>query len=150
MAEFTGIGQGTYNTVAGSIGMAGTLLGSGVLGGLFGNGYGYGYNRGYGRVVGDGHAVDREAFDLSLALSKSQSDNAILASELDAEKKMVDVYVAGERRTKELEHKFEDALKEQAVFNCHINDRVSRLEEKVDQLMGMTKLGIVQSSIWPQ
>lgn len=138
MSEFTPIGQGTQNTVAGSIGLASAVLGNGFLGNMFGGGYN---NRGYRTGCGYGY----ENFDNSYILSQ----NAILASELDSEKKMVEVYTAGERRTNELERRFEQNLAEQAVVNCRLNDRISVLETKVDQLMGMTKLGIVPEALWP-
>ena len=150
MADYTPIGQGTYNTVAGSIGLANAVFGNGFLGGVFGNngynGYGYGRN-GYG--YGCGCGVDREAFDVSMALARSESHNALLASELDSEKKMVEVYTAGERRTNELERRFEQNLAEQAVINCKLGNRIGILETKVDQLMGMTKLGIIPEALWP-
>lgn len=80
MAEYTPIGQGTYNTVAGSVGLASALFGGNggnLFGGLFG---------------GNNNGVSKETFDLSMQLSASQRDNAILTAELNTEKKMVEVF----------------------------------------------------------
>ena len=132
MAEYTGIGQGIYNTVAGSVGLASALMGNGGLGGLFGGNNG----------------VSKETFDLSQELSSSKSANAILTAELGNEKKMVEIYNALYRNERDLEQRMEKGFAEQALINCKLSNRIGILETKVDQLMGMTKLGILPENIW--
>ena len=133
MAEYTGIGQGIYNTVAGSVGLASALTGNGGLGGLFGGNNG----------------VSKETFDLSQELSSSKSANAILTAELGNEKKMVEIYNALYRNERDLEQRMEKGFAEQALINCQLSNRIGILETKVDQLMAMTKLGIRNDALWP-
>ena len=146
MSDYTPIGQGTYNTVAGSVGLASALLGGGGLGGLFGG--------------GSQNMVNKETFDLAQKLSASESANALLSAELGSEKKMVEVYNGAITRTNNVrdellgyyhsvDKKLDDTIAAQAVINCQLGNRIGILETKVDQLMAMTKLGILDTNIWP-
>lgn len=144
MSEYTSQGQGTYNTVAGSIGLA-----SAVLPGLFGGGLFGGYGRNYNGYGYSDMGVSREAFDLSLALSRAEKDNAILAAELSDEKKIVEAYTTLDRKINGVDKHLDESLGAQAVVNCNLSNRIGILETKVNQLMGMTKLGITQESLWP-
>lgn len=137
MSEYTSQGQGTLNTVLGAVGAAGTVFPGFFNGGMFGGGYGY----------HDG--VSREAFDLSLALSRAEKDNAILAAELSDEKKIVEAYTTLDRKINGVDKHLDESLGAQAVVNCNLSNRIGILETKVNQLMGMTKLGITQESLWP-
>ena len=150
MAEFTGVGQGVYNTIAGSIGMANAVLPGLFNGGLFGGGYGRNYGGyGYGGYGYHDMGVSREAFDISMALSRSEKDNAILAAELADEKKIVEAYTTLDRKINGVDKHLDETIGNQAVINCSLGNRIGILETKVDQLMGMTKLGITQESLWP-
>jgi len=144
MAEFTPVGQGTYNTVAGSIGLASAVLPGLFNGGLFG-----GYGRNYGGYGYHDMGVSREAFDISLALSNAEKDNAILRAELDDEKKIVEAYTTLDRKINGVDKHLDEHIGAQGVVNCSLSNRIGILETKVDQLMGMTKLGITQESLWP-
>lgn len=151
MAEFTSQGQGTLNTVLGAVGAANAVMPGFFGGGMFGGygrnygGYGYGYD-GYGY---HDRGVSREAFELSLGLTNVQKDNAILAAELADEKKIVEAYTTLDRKINGVDKHLDEALGAQAVVNCSLGNRIGILETKVDQLMGMTKLGITQESLWP-
>lgn len=146
MSEYTSQGQGTYNTVAGSIGLA-----SAVLPGLFGGGLFGGYGRNYGDGYGyHDRGVSREAFDLSLALSNAEKNNAILRAELDDEKKIVEAYTTLDRKINGVDKHLDETIGAQAVVNCNLSNRIGILETKVGQLMSMTKLGITQESLWPE
>lgn len=145
MSEYTSQGQGTLNTVLGAVGAAGTVFPGFFNGGMFGGGYG----RNYGGYGCHDTGVSREAFDLSIALSRAEKDNAILAAELSDEKKIVEAYTTLDRKINGVDKHLDESLGAQAVVNCNLSNRIGILETKVNQLMGMTKLGITQESLWP-
>lgn len=137
MAEYTPIGQGTYNTVAGSVGLASALFGGNggnLFGGLFG---------------GSNNGVSKETFDLSMQLSASQRDNAILTAELNTEKKMVEVFNALNDKINKVVADQTAVNAQQAVYNCAANSSISVLQTQVAQLLGMTKTVIPNSSVCP-
>lgn len=138
MAEYTPIGQGTYNTVAGSIGLASAVFGgngNGFLNGLFG---GNGNN-----------TVSRESFDLSMQLSESQRNNAILAAELNTEKKMVEVFNTLNDKINKVVADQTAVNAQQSVLNCATNSAIAVLQQQTAQLIGMTKIVIPNSSVCP-
>lgn len=129
--------------IGGYIGGISALLGNGGIGGILGN-----------------NGVSRETFDLSMKLSASERDNAILTAELSSEKKMVEVYNAGIERTNKVrdellaeiravDKKVDDGFAAQAVINCKANSAIALLQDQVKNLYGMTKLGILNDSLWP-
>lgn len=136
MAEYTPIGQGTYNTVAGSVGLASALFG-GNGGNLFGG------------LFGGNNAVSKETFDLSMQLSASQRDNAILTAELNTEKKMVEVFNNLNDKINKVVADQTAVNAQQAVYNCAANSSISVLQTQVAQLLGMTKTVIPNSSVCP-
>lgn len=136
MAEYTPIGQGTYNTVAGSVGLASALFG-GNGGNLFGG------------LFGGNNGVSKETFDLSMQLSASQRDNAILTAELNTEKKMVEVFNSLNDKINKVVADQTAVNAQQAVYNCAANSSISVLQTQVAQLLGMTKTVIPNSSVCP-
>lgn len=147
MAEYASTGVATAGLVTGIVGAANAL---GMFGGngttLFG-----GNNNNY---------VSRETFDLSLGLAASQRDNAILTAELASEKKMVEVFNAANNkimdvrdelnaRISSVEKQVNDNAAAQAVINCGLSNNIGILQSQMEQVLGMTKLGILNSSLWP-
>lgn len=131
--------------IGGYIGGISTLLGGTNLGGIFGN---------------NQNCVSRETFDLSLQLAESQRDNAIITSELNTEKKMVEVFNAGVERSNkyrdellarinEVNAKVDTGFANQAVINCQCSSAVNLLQNQVGQLFAMTKLVIPNANICP-
>lgn len=144
MSEYTSQGQGTLNTVLGAVGAA-----NAVFPGFFGNGMFGGYGRNYGGYGYYDMGVSREAFDVSMALSRAEKDNAILKAELDDEKKIVEAYTTLDRKIGGVDKHLDETIGAQAVVNCNLSNRIGILESKVNQLMSMTKLGITPESLWP-
>ncbi len=115
----------------------------------------------FGGYAGTGNQyVNKEAFELSMKLSSSESANALLQAELSSEKKMVEVFNASNNHTNqvrdeliarisELEHKVDDGFAAQAVVNCKCSSAVTLLQNQVNQLYTMTKLVIPNASISP-
>jgi hypothetical protein len=109
-------------------------------------------------VLGDGallggaansNYISKEAFDLSLQLSDSKRDNALLSAELNTEKKMVEVYNA-------LNTKINDAISNQtainsaqAVTNSAVTSTLAVAQNNIAQLMALTKVVIPNSSTCP-
>lgn len=148
MAEFASSAVGTAGLTTGIIGTALGVASSGILPGIFGNGN------------AQNNYVQRETFDLSLQLAASQRDNAIITSELASEKKMVEVFTAATDRINavrdelgsriyELEKKVSDNAAAQAVINCGLSNNIGILQTQMEQVLSMTKLGILNSSLWP-
>lgn len=134
--------------VGGYIGGISSLL-NGVHGGTFGT---FGAGQQY---------VGRETFDLSLQLASSQRDNAILASELNTEKKMVEVFNASVERSNKyrdellskisaVEAKVDAGFASQAVINCQTGSAVALLQNQVGQLFRMTKMVIPSDNVCPK
>lgn len=130
MAEYTGIGQGTYNTVAGSIGLASAVLGNGGLGNLFGGGWNRGYGYGYG-----GSACLHDVAEAQVVAEKD-SIIAELKAERYADKVRDDakdygiaVYKELKQDITELKDNMNRRWTEQAVLNEHQTD-VARCMEK--------------------
>jgi len=147
MAEYASAAVGNAGLATGIIGTALGAMSTGILPGMFG-----GQN--------NNNYVGRETFDLSLNLAASQRDNAILTAELASEKKMVEVFNAtNERlnnvrdeligRLERVEKTVSDNAAAQAVINCGLSNNIGILQNQVAQLMGMTKLGILNDALWP-
>lgn len=111
--DVTGIGQGTYNTIAGSLGLASFL-------GLGGNGNGIGL---FGQ--NNQNYVQKEAFDLSLQLARKDSEIAILQANADTDKKLVEVYNAAAARDNAYRDRLEAQYRE--LDNKITNEREARM-----------------------
>ena len=85
----TGAGQGTYNTVAGSLGLASFL-------GLGGNGGGL-------NLLGGGNSVSQREIEATKQISALEMQNAILASEKNTTQQILELY------------RYEDTKREQDV-----------------------------------
>ena len=138
-----GVTLGTIGTTLGGL----SLLGNGapILGGLFGGGTQY---------------VSKETYDVQNQLIAAQRDNALLAAELNTEKKMVEVFNAATARIndvdKELSHRIlrlekrvDENAAAQAVINCGVNSAIGILQSQAAQFMGLTKVVIPNSNVCP-
>lgn len=145
----TGMGQGVYNTIAGSLGLASFLgLGNGNCGGnglagLFG-----------GNRCGNGGCVSGEILDLAMRIAAKDSEIALLKSEQNTETKIADVY---ERLITRINaDKFEQAQinSAQAVANCQMSSAIAVLQSSVGCLQnsvnGITKTVVPISAVCPQ
>lgn len=141
----TGVALGSVGLGLGAINALGGL--AGLAGGMYNNG-GYGGGCGYG--------VNHWELETVQRLMAAERDTAILASENDANKKLVEVYAKLESRDKEIWDRIEelrrhqeDINREQAVYNGVNSSAVGLLKAQVEQLMGLTKVVIPNSSICP-
>jgi hypothetical protein len=148
--EYASKGQGNAGVALGTVGTAlgGLSLLSGgmpLLGGLFGGGQQY---------------VSKDTYDVQNKLIEAERSNALLAAELNTEKKMVEVFNAATARIndvdKELSHRIlclekrvDENAAAQAVINCGYNSAIGILQSQAAQLMGLTKTVIPNSSICP-
>ncbi len=162
--EYASKGQGALGVTLGAIGTGLGILngGGGLIPGLMGwgnQGYGYGGQMPYGYACGQ-QPVSKETFDIQNKLIEAERSNALLASELNTEKKMVEVFNAATSRINDverelshklfyLEKKVDDNAAAQAVVNCGFNSAIGILQTQAAQFMGHTKTVIPNSSICP-
>ena len=155
MAEYTGIGQGTYNTVAASIGAAAALFGGdGGLGGIFG---------------GNRHMATKSDVENAKELADKDATIAILKSNADTDAKLKDVYIAAAERDNNFRREMNDELKEvrkemreivekqgavnteQAVFNAKADTAIGVIKNSManinNVLNDITKVGVRRSAI---
>jgi hypothetical protein len=172
-SEYSSKGQGALGVTLGAIGTGlGILNGAGgLLPGLMGwgnqQGYGYGGQMPYGMpyAMPYGHAcgqqyVSKDTYDVQNKLIEAERSNALLAAELNTEKKMVEVFNAATARINAverdlsqqifcLEKKVDDQAAAQAVINCGFNSAINLLQSQAAQFMGLTKTVIPNTSVCP-
>lgn len=164
--EYASKGQGALGVTLGAIGTGLGILNGG--GGLIPNLMGWGnqtygapmpYGTPYGHACGQQH-VTKETFDIQNKLIEAERSNALLASELNTEKKMVEVFNAATSRINEvekelshklfyLEKKVDDSAAAQAVVNCGFSSAINLLQSQAAQFMGLTKTVIPNTSVCP-
>lgn len=136
-------GQVNLNTVLGAVGTAGAVL-PGVFGGLTGNG------NARGAAAANGGCSD----DQYVTRYESQKDARI--AELETEVKLRDANTYTDQKSLEMYQYFDGRLRNvesqisaQAVHNATNDTIVGCIQNQVNQLMGMTKLVIPNSSVCP-
>lgn len=152
----TSQGQGNLNTVLGSIGTAGALLGSGLLGNLFG-----GVNNN-NRCVNNSNGccndapISRSEANMMNMLALKDSEIANLKASIYTDQKIVDVYTALAGMIKEVATEVRqnkdaqnDINREQAVYNGVNTATLQCLQGQVAQLFGLTKLVVPNGSVCP-
>jgi hypothetical protein len=172
-SEYSSKGQGALGVTLGAIGTGlGILNGAGgLLPGLMGwgnqQGYGYGGQMPYGMPYAMPYAhacgqqfITKETYDIQNKLIEAERSNALLAAELNTEKKMVEVFNAATARINAverdlsqqifcLEKKVDDNAAAQAVINCGMNSAISVLQSQAAQFMGLTSIKIDNSKVCP-
>lgn len=146
----TGQGQGTYNTVAGSLGLASFLgLNAGnVLGG---------WNRGgCGCQGSDDQPVSRYEANMLISLGNKDSEIALLKADKYTDQKIVEAtsYLMGEIKSLSAEVRAnKDAQcainQQQAVYNGVNTATLNCIQNQIQQLFGITKLVVPNTSVCP-
>lgn len=148
----TGMGQGNYNTVAGSLGLASFL---GINAGNLLNGGNQ--NRG-GSQCGspDDQPISRYEANMLMALGSKDSEIALLKADKYTDQKIVDAtaYLMGEIKTLAGEVRANKDMqceinKEQAVYNGVNTATLNCIQNQVAQLFGITKLVVPNGSVCP-
>ena len=148
----TGMGQGNYNTVAGSLGLASFL---GINAGNLLNGGNQ--NRG-GSQCGspDDQPINRYEANLLVALSNKDSEIALYKADKYTDQKIVDAtaYLMGELKSLAGEVRANRDMqceinKEQAVYNGVNTATLNCIQNQVAQLYGITKLVVPNASVCP-
>lgn len=146
----TGMGQGNYNTVAGSLGLASFLgINAGNLLGGMGNRCGCPGSP-------DDQPINRYEANMLVALSNKDSEIALYKADKYTDQKIVDAtaYLMGElkslagevRANKDMQCEIN---KEQAVYNGVNTATLNCIQNQVAQLFGITKLVVPNSAICP-
>lgn len=147
----TGMGQGNYNTVAGSLGLASFLgLNAGnVLGGL-------GNRCGCPSGSSDDQPISRYEANMLITLGNKDSEIALLKADKYTDSKIVDAtaYLMGEIKSLATEVRAnKDAQcavnSQQAVYNGVNTATLNCIQNQVAQLYGITKLVVPNGSVCP-
>lgn len=156
--KVTSQGQGNLNTVLGSIGAAGAVLGNGWLGNLLGGLGNCNNNRGCNNGccnAGD-MAVSRYEAGMMNLLATKDAEIALLQADKYTDQKIVDVYTALAGMIKEVAMEVRankdaqaDVNREQAVYNGVNTATLQCLQGQVAQLFGLTKLVVPNGSVCP-
>lgn len=148
MADFVNKGWGALNTVLGSIGTAGALN-SGILGNLFG---GNNCNGGGGHNA----PVNRYEMELQQKIAALESGIALRDANIFTDSKIATAYtelsklIAEDRAANNVRFDALNAkLAEQAVFNAASTAAQNCMAAQINQLFGLTKLIVPNSSICP-
>ena len=148
----TGMGQGNYNTVGASLGIASFLgLNAGnVLGGL--GRCGCGCQGG----SSDDQPISRYEANMLISLGNKDSEIALLKADKYTDQKIVEAtsYLMGEikslagevRANKDMQC---EVNKQQAVYNGVNTATVQCIQNQVQQLFGITKLVVPNTSVCP-
>ena len=141
----TGSGQGNYNTVGASAGIASFLgLNAGnLLGGLFGN------NCGCNGGCSDNMVVNRYELAMNQTIAAKDARIGLLESNIYTDQKLADVYdrlLTKINANKEAQ----DAINmQQAVYNGTNTAALTCLQSQVAQLYSLTKLVVPNGSVCP-
>lgn len=111
-------------------------------------GYGYGYRDGYDTVCTD-HPVGKEAFCLQQHVSRLEADNAILRSENDSERKMVEVYKNLEKQINDNGEKDNCRWEKQLMHNAGQDARLAVIESQLRALLSASDLYINARRVTP-
>ena len=144
--DVTGQGQGNYNTVGASAGIASFLgLNAGnLLGGLWGNG-----NCGCQGGCSDNMLVNRYELSMQQQLASKDARIGLLESNIYTDQKLADVY---DRLLTKINSNKEqqDAINmQQAVYNGTNTAAISCIQSQIAQLYSLTKLIVPNGSICP-
>ena len=141
--EYASKGQGALGVTLGSVALGLGVLngGGGLLPGILGGGQQY---------------VSKDTYDVQNKLIEAERTNALLAAELNTEKKMVEVYNAAAAMNREreqdircLEKRIDEIAASQAVINCGMNSAISVLQSQAAQFMSLTSIKIDNSKVCP-
>lgn len=141
----TGQGQGTYNSVGASAGIASFLgLNAGnLLGGLWGG------NCGCNGGCSDNMMVNRYELNMQQALSAKDARIALLEANIYNDQKLAEVFEKLNTRINTIKDAQDAINTQQAVYNGVNTATLNCMQGQIQQLYTLTKLAIPQSVICP-
>lgn len=141
MANFTTADR--IGGIGGYIGGISALLGNGILGN-------------WGGMTENDRPISRYEMDMVREIIDEKQKNAILVSENDTEKKMVEVYNALAKQDKEIRATIEANYKEQnkinmdqAVYNGVNTATLNCMQSRIEELLALTARRIPNTSVCP-
>lgn len=150
----TSQGQGTYNTIGASAGIA-SFLGLNA-GNMFGGCGGYGYNRNAPLevITSDDRPVSRYEASMMDKLSAKESENALLRGQIYTDQKIVETttYLSGKindlaaevRANKDAQCEIN---REQAVYNGVNTSTISCIKQQIAQLQSLSTLVVPNNKV---
>lgn len=94
--------------------------------------------------------VGKETFTIQQRVSRLEAENSLLRSEMDSEKKMIEVYKDLNKKISENEDRDNKRWTEQLVHNATQDARLAVLEREVHQLYSMCGLYVEASHVTPR
>lgn len=143
----TGQGQGTYNTVAGSAGLASFfgLNAGNLLGGLRGNG-----NCGCNGGCSDNMMVNRYELNMQQQLAAKDSRIALLEANIYNDQKLAEVFEKLNTRINTIKDAQDAINTQQAVYNGVNTATLNCMQGQIQQLYSLTKLVVPITAVCPQ
>lgn len=154
MVNFTAADR--VGTIGGYIGGIATLVNAmggcnnGILGNLFGN------NCQAVPVCSENTLVTRYENGLVQEIAKKDSENSLLRAQVYSDQKLVEAYADLQRQIKEVATEVRankdaqtDVNMQQAVYNGTNTATVACIQGQVNQLLGLTKLVVPNTSVCP-
>lgn len=142
--DVTGQGQGTYNTVAGSAGLASFL-------GFNANNLLGGWNNCRGGAVevitSDDKPISRYEAQMMDKMAAKDAEIALLKSNTYTDQKLADVYERLSSRITGVVEKQNEINTAQAVYNGTNNGVVSCMKDQIATLQGLTELVVPRSRV---
>lgn len=132
------------------LGIAGAALGvlNGGLGNLLGGWVNQGWNNG-GYICADNMPVNRYELNLQQTISEQGGRIALLEADKYTDQKLSEVYVALDRRIREMQENQTRINTEQAVYNGVNTAALNCMQGQIAQLYSLAKLVIPNTSVCP-
>lgn len=144
MAEFASNGKGNLGVTLGAIGTGLGVFGNNMLNGFRGPRYGYGYN-----LPCEDEFVTRYDAGKDARIAQLEQKVAIGEAEKYTDQKLADVYERISTRVLGIERHVADNAAAQGVINATVGSSISVLQTQVNQIMGLTKLVVPNTSVCP-
>ena len=145
MGEFASHAQSNLNTVLGSIGTAGALMGGLLnLGGMANN-----CNSGCNGGCSENQWVNRYELTLQQELAAKDAEIGLLKADKYTDEKLVEVYKDLQGQINALQQAQNQVNMQQAVYNGTNTAAISCIQSQIAQLQSLTKLVVPNTSVCP-
>ena len=145
MGEFASHAQSNLNTVLGSIGTAGALMGGLLnLGGMANN-----CNSGCNGGCSENQWVNRYELTLQQELAAKDAEIGLLKADKYTDEKLVEVYKDLQGQINALQQSQNQVNMQQAVYNGTNTAAMQCMQQQINLLLGLTKTVVPNDSVCP-
>lgn len=149
MGEFASHAQSNLNTVLGSIGTAGALMGGLLNLGGMANNCNSGCNGGCNGGCSENQLVNRYELTLQQELAAKDAEIGLLKADKYTDEKLVEVYKDLQGQINALQQAQNQVNMQQAVYNATNTAAISCIQNQIAQLQSLTKLVVPNTSVCP-